>query len=228
MRFVEDGGTLIQDYSMNNPVPYTSLFSDRVDDSATIGKSYITVNDSLVHRGISYEVKAKTEALKPKDGDRVLAVYEDGKPAIISFRLGKGNVVRFGSMIGIDYGGWQPGVFEYKEPRFLTYINHNKDLRKLADTIVRRSGVIPPAETDNPDVEAAVMQKGGELKLLIINHRDEKVTAKIKVPVGGSGYSVIDVRAEVALSAEVINGYLCFEIELSRLDGREIRIVPVT
>jgi hypothetical protein len=228
VEFVKNGGALVQDYSGAANEPYTSLFNDRVEGPGTAGPSYIMINDLLVRRGVSYTVRARAEALRPGKGDRVLAVYEDGRPAVITFRVGKGNVFRFGSMIGIDYGGWQPGVFEYKEPRFLTYISHQEDLRKLIDTIVRRSGVVPPAETDNPDVEVAVLQKGDEFKLLVINHRDEGVRTNIRVPVVGDAYAVVDVRANKELHAEMLDGHLSFEVDLGRLDGRELRIVPAT
>ena len=226
--FVEQGGTLVQDYSTSNPAPYTSLFDDRVNDKPTTGRAYTIIGDTLAPRGASHDVSAKAEALTPKDGDQILAVYDDGKPAILSFRLGKGTVVRFGSLIGIDYAGWQPGVFEFKEPRFPTTIRRDEGLRKLVDTLVKRGGVTPPAETDNADVEVVSLQKGDELKLLVINHRYAEAAARVRVPIADNAYTLVDVRAGQEIPAEVIDGYLHFELHLARLDGREIQALPAS
>lgn len=114
--FSENGGTLLLDEGFGLRQPNTWLTNIIKFPKLVDGHWYNRVRD-YKHKNQTFILDGEKVTIKPYrtyyeiNNAEVLANYDDGEPAIFKVKLGKGEIVLFGSSMGYSYGefgekGW--------------------------------------------------------------------------------------------------------------------------
>jgi beta-galactosidase len=117
------------------------------------------------------------EVLEPADAGDVIAVFDDGSPAVVAHRHGAGWAVFAGSLLSLGY---------YR----LGHPGTGRFLQGLAQA----AGITPPvlvAPGEGIETHLLECADSGDHLLFVISHRDQQVSAELAVP-------CLDARCAVA------------------------------
>jgi len=220
--FVKNGSVLIADYEGKGRDKFTSVYPDLVKQSPTKHVIYTIDTDvPLVSKmnGTIIPVGKVCEQLQMPEKAKVIAKFENREPAIIEVPDGRGRVIKAGSFLGWDYSNY-PGHYDFAV-MFPFLIRRNEKVREMISRIIKGSGVQPPAESENPDVEVAVWESKDRLLVLAINHLDEPSETTICVKVDSSDrYQVREFFSGNVISSEMRRDRLIFKSSLSNFEGK--------
>ncbi|MEM1582386.1 MAG: beta-galactosidase [Candidatus Bathyarchaeia archaeon] len=220
--FVREGGTLIADYEGVSIDEFASAYPNLVNQTSeehVIYKIETKIPSLSGMNGTIIPVENTCEELNVPCNAEVIAKYEDGKPAIIKFPDGRGRVIKAGSFLGWDYSNY-PGHYDFAV-MFPFLIKRNEKVRELISGLLKDSGVHPPAESSNPNVEVAVWRGKGCFIVLAVNHLNEKLKATLKVRVDiAEQYEVKDFFTRTIINSEKHGNMIAFKIELSGFQGK--------
>jgi len=165
----------------------------------------LSVGDSLL--GAFYE-----EALDPLPNARIIAEYEDGSPAIVVSRYGRGKAAFIGTCLGMAYEE-----------------NRNVNVGKLIKGFAEWAGIYPPVEVSNVSedqpVEARILEGNGFKILFGINHGGKAAKPRFKIRLSEGGPAAYDIVNERKVRCEYEEGFAMLARELG---PREICVVKVT
>jgi len=220
--FVRDGGVLIADYEGMGRDEFTSVYPELVKKSPIEHVIYTIDTDiPLLNEmnGIIIPVGNVCEQLQIPEKAKVIAKFENGEPAIIEVPDGRGRIIKAGSFLGWDYSNY-PGHYDFAV-MFPFLIRRNEKVRDMISRIIKRSGVQPPAESENPDVEVAVWKSKDRLLVLAINHLDNPSETIIHVKIDSSGkHQVREFFSGKVIPSEIREDYLIFKSTLSGFKGK--------
>ena len=225
--FVEEGGTLIQDYGGEPVGEYSQVYPELVlnpvekHDVYRIESTHpklSALNGKLVPVGI----ESLCETLNQEKVDETVALFEDGTPSIAISRRGKGSVIKAATMLGWDYTNY-PGYYDFAV-MFPFIIKRNENLRELVLRILRMAGVQPLAASSNPAVEVGIWRRkdGKRLLLLAVNHLNEPAKTSVTLAKrGGAIRSLRDFFSGESLDyIENPDGTISFSLSLENFRGR--------
>jgi len=108
-------------------------------------------------------------AIKPADGTRVLARFQDGSPALLERQHGRGKVLWFASTCDRDWSDWpRSRLFVPVVHQMLGYL---VGLTEGGPIRARETDQVGPAE---PDVEPGVYDRGGYHEIVNVNARESE------------------------------------------------------
>jgi hypothetical protein len=158
--FVRDGGLLLADYGDVDTAPYQTVFPETIS-STPVQSGVYTLPD-----GTRILSRAHSQALVMEPNCEVTSRYDDGAAAAVRYRIGKGVMLRTGTLTGVDYAAGM-GLYDWArqervriEPAFETMIGDE----------LSTAGITPLAQPANPNVEAAMFEVNGDLIVVAVNH----------------------------------------------------------
>ncbi len=223
--FVEGGGTLILDYAGEGTGEFQQVYPELVSSPAAEHVAY-TVSSAvpwlsdLSGKVIPVGVSGMCENLSAAGG-AVAARFEDGEPAVVVSKRGRGMVVKAATMLGYDYANY-PGYYDLAV-MFPFVVRWNEAVREMVMSALREAGVRPPATSSNPAVEVGVWRRpdGGRLMLLAVNHLREPAESTVTVRVNSEGeYAVKDFFSGEQLGAPLGGGELSLKVRLDPFQGK--------
>ncbi|MEM3137593.1 MAG: beta-galactosidase [Thermofilaceae archaeon] len=223
--FVEKGGTLILDYAGKGVGDFQQVYPELVTSSAVEHTAY-TVNTSaswlsgLKGRVIPVGVSGMCENINAA-GSTVVAEFENGDPAIIVFKKGKGSVVKAATMLGYDYANY-PGYYDLAV-MFPFVVRWNETVREIVLSVLREAGVHLPVISSNPAIEVGIWKKldGTRLMLLTVNHLNETAESMVTVQLDLRGeYTVKDFFSGEELSVYQSGRKLSLKVSLNPFQGK--------
>lgn len=165
--YVEQGGVLYASVSADAAIPeMEQLFGARLVDSALVHDITLKVvapfgglkpGDTFTYSAPGDAMTLWPAALKV-EGGQVIAVDQDGRPALVANTLGKGKTLLSAYPIEI-YLANRSGAFEDGDTSYRLY----RALREWA-------GIRPRAWTDDPSVEASALGATDHGYLVVVNH----------------------------------------------------------
>jgi hypothetical protein len=180
--YVENGGVLYASVSGDAAIPeMDALFGARLVDHKPV-------------RDVTLKIIAPFGSLKPGDtftysaspdapeqwaatlqvnGGEVIAVDQDGRPALVARHLGKGSTLLCAYPIE-SYLAGQPSAFEGAQSTY-----------RLYQSLIEWAGVRRLVWTDNPSVEAAALDGGHRGYFVLVNHsaQEQHVALHTSLPV---------------------------------------------
>jgi hypothetical protein len=154
------------------------------------------------------------------DGDlKIIARFEDGKPALIAAKKGSGIVIKAATLLGWDYSNY-PGHYDFAV-MFPFIIRRNEYVREMILGLLKEAGVQPPAESTNPNVEVGVWRGRESLMVFVVNHLDQASASTVTVNLSGDGKYVVQdfFNKEVCQSCQ--NGRkITFKVDLTNFQGK--------
>lgn len=221
-RFVNDGGILLTDYSGNKIGGFQSVYPELVEEPLADYVAYTFDTDVSRSLGIMktiVPVGNRCEKLKAPSDSRILARFENGDPAIIQLRDGKGSIIKIGSLIGWDYSNY-PGHYDFAV-MFPFHIRRNETVRLFISSILKGFGVTPPAESSNPDVEVAVWRGKDRSIILVINHLNSRSETEVGLNENtlGNNYELSEFFTGNPVNSDIRDGIVRFKVELPSFHG---------
>lgn len=192
-RYIENGGTVLSEHSfglfnetfkMSYQVPgygFAEVFGAHEDD--LLKRSNLTVSDGTQ----SYHITGNkfSETFRDHKGNALL-YYEDGSPAVITNRFGKGLAILSGINLGLAYSGGQLISDDF--------VGENKEASVTTKNIVMKlcrevgiDGNICTAE----DVKVTVVQHEAGLLVFLINSAAAPRCGNIQLPMLGSSSETV-------------------------------------
>jgi hypothetical protein len=175
-KYVENGGFLYASVASDAAVPeMTALFGARLSDTITVSEvtlkvvepfgglkpgdtfHYAVPGQSMRYWGSSLEVK----------GGQVIAVDQDGRPALVAHELGKGKTLLSAYPIEA-YLASQPSGFEQAE-----------NTHRIYEAFREWTGWKPQFRSEDPNVEVSALPGQGRGYLVIVNHSEQDHTVNI-------------------------------------------------
>jgi endo-1,4-beta-mannosidase len=211
-KYVEDGGVLYASLSADAAIPeMEDLFGARMVDSAPAQENVLKVvapfsslkpGDTFTYSGSAESMNQWTATLKVGSG-QVIAVDQDGRPALVAHTVGRGKTLLSAYPIEM-YLANRPSAFEDKDATHGIY----QALREWA-------GVKPAAWSDDPSVEVAALNAKDHGYLVVVNHspRSKSVSINTSLPVRAMS------RIQADGTGAVQHGQSGWEIQLDPYDG---------
>lgn len=180
--YVRGGGVLYASLAADGAIPHmTDLFGARMTDSVLVSELTLKIvkpfgslkpGDSLSFTVPGMAFKYAGTGLEVNGGE-VIAVDQQGRPALVANKLGKGRTLLSAYPLEAWLGN-QPMAFENNDTAYRLY----KALREWG-------GVQPLAATDDPSVEASVLNGHGRGYIVLANHggQDRSVSVTSKLPI---------------------------------------------
>jgi len=198
-KYVENGGFLYASVAADSAVPdMSSLFGawlvDRAVNSEVVLKFVVPFGDFKVGDTLHYTVpSAGPESwgvLLEVSSGRVIAVDQDGHPALVSNTVGSGKTLLSAYPLE-HYLANVPAVFDKPEPTHRIYA-------AFRDWV----GITPAFRTDQPAVEASALVGDRRGYLILVNHSDsvQHLGLTSKLPL--RGITRISAEGSTALSAD--------------------------
>jgi beta-galactosidase len=126
---------------------------------------------------------------------RVVARYLSGEPAAVESRYGRGKTLALGSYLAAAY--------EAKA---------DPALRRFFQALLDWAGVEPPIEAAGGEVEARLMEAGGERLLVAIHHGTAPATVRLALPAAESRWrQAVDPVSEAPAEPRIEGGRLVFQ-----------------
>lgn len=179
--WVRAGGALYASLCADAAIPgMTSLFKARLSDHEPVQQVTLTMveafGDLQVGESFTFSTQGNPRhwpATLELEGARVLAVDQDGRPALVSAEVGKGKTLVCTYPIE-SYLATTPSAFEHGDPTHRIY----KAFREWA-------GVRSLFCTDKPSVEIAGLAASGRGYAVLANHsaKDESVAISSSMPI---------------------------------------------
>lgn len=181
--YVRGGGVLYASLCANAAIPdMAGLFGARMTDTVIVSEVTLKIVKPFgdLRPGATFHFSVPAAAakywgtgLEVSDGE-VIAVDQQGRPALVTHRLGKGRTLLSAYPLE-SWLGSQPAAFENEETTYRLY-------RALRDW----SGLRPTVATDQPSVEASALTGNGRGYFVLANHsgvaRRARVTTTLPVP----------------------------------------------
>jgi beta-galactosidase GanA len=220
--FVRKGGVLIADYEKGGIGEFTPVYPELMGKSPTKHVIYeIDTDDPSLRamNGTTIPIGNLCEQLRTPETGKTVARFENGEPAVIMVQEGSGRIIKAGSFLGWDYSNY-PGHYDFAV-MFPFLIRRNEDVREMISRIIKGSGVQPPAESENPDVEVAFWRSRGRSLVLAINHLNEPSETAIQVRVDtSSSHRVREFFTGEEISSGTRGNRLIFRSSHSNFEGK--------
>jgi hypothetical protein len=205
------GGILLADYGDTDTAPYTPVFPETIT-----GELASRVYD--LPDGSPILVRARAQKLADT-ADEVIARFDDGSPAIASWKMGDGTLVRCGSLIGVDYAEGM-GLYDWhRQDR----VRIEPAVEDLFGGLLTKAGIVPLAHPDNPAVEAGVFKMDGETVVIAVNHNRHPSRCAIDMAIPAT--KATDVFTGDILPHTREDDRTIVTVELPSLGGRAFRLV---
>lgn len=163
--FVENGGTIYTSYDGMAVEGFDNVFGVETQYFMVPRGKYVNINFEKLGSRLSYDaLKYNKRLICSTNHGEAEGFDDDGNPAIIVNRYGKGRAVLVTYPVEL-YLSYMPDVYRNDE----TY-----KIYKLAKQL---SGVHNNFELDSPFVETKSMKCGSDDFVLVINHADTDITA---------------------------------------------------
>lgn len=223
--FVEKGGTLILDYAGEGVGEFRQVYPELVANPAFEHVAYTVsaavpwlsgLNGRVIPVGISDMCESLNAA-----GSIVAARFENGDPAVIVSKRGRGMVVKTATMLGYDYADY-PGYYDLAV-MFPFVVRWNEAVREMVTSVLKEAGVHVPAISSNPAVEVGIWKKpdGKRLMLLAVNHLNEPAESTLTVQLDSKcEYAVKDFFSGERLDAFWGEKGLSLKVRLSPFQGK--------
>jgi len=220
--FVRKGGTLIADYEGEGVDEFRSVYPDLIDQPVADYTIY-TVRTNLQSLreldGKIIPVSNRCEKLMAPQNAEVLATFENGDAAIIRTMDGKGSVFKVGSLLGWDYSNY-PGHYDFAA-MFPFLIRRNETVRKLISGLLKETGVQPPVESSNPDVEVGAWKAENKRLVIVVNHLDRPSETRVSVDPGREGkFKVWEIHTGDVAESRSQDGRVIFDVNLTDFRGK--------
>jgi len=181
-QYVEDGGCLYASVAADSAIPdMAALFGARLVDAAVVSEVTLKMVAPFgdLKPGDTFHFDAggggtrSWGQLLEAQGGQVIAVDQEGRPALVTHTLGKGKTLLSAYPLE-SYLSTVPAVFEKPERTHALY----QALRDWA-------GVKPPFKTDQPSVEVTALNANHSGYAVLVNHsaKPQKVTVTTTLPV---------------------------------------------
>jgi endo-1,4-beta-mannosidase len=183
-KYVENGGFLYASVAADAAVPdMDSLFGARLADTVTV--SEVTIKVVAPFGGLKpgdtfhYSVPAQNSkywgSMLDVKGGKVIAVDQDGRPALVTNTLGKGKTLLCAYPIEA-YLANVPSVFEQAE-----------NTHRIYEAFREWTGIKPIFRTDQADVEVAALTGDKRGYAIVVNHSSQThaVTVSTMLPLHG-------------------------------------------
>ncbi len=194
-RYVEGGGTVVAEARLawNDERGFASdiipgfglheVFGAREKLIRPADKAIMTLADDVTLPGTSNGEKITAEGfeevLEPAAGARVLARFNDGAPAIVEHRMGKGRAILVGSFAALSYQR-----------------THDPSIKHLLVGLAHAAGVTPEVQvTGSGTAELQISRLVGENSefLFAFNHADAPAQANVKIALRWSSVKATDL-----------------------------------
>ena len=182
--YVEQGGTLYASLSGDAAIPEMApLFGARLVDHLPVREvtlkfvapfGNIKAGESFTFAAAAEDTTQWASTLEVSDGS-VMAVDQDGRPALIAHALGKGKTLLSAYPIEL-YLAAQPSAFEGKD-----------ETHRLYQALVEWAGIKRAIWTDNKSVEASALNAASHGLIVLTNHSatSHKVHLASTLPIHG-------------------------------------------
>jgi len=198
-KYVENGGFLYASVAADAAVPeMESLFGARLADTVTV--SDVTIKVVAPFGGLKpgdsfhYSVPAQNSkywgSMLQVNRGQVIAVDQDGRPALVSNTHGKGKTLLCAYPIEA-YLANVPSVFEQAE-----------NSHRIYQAFREWTGIKPLFHTDQPDVEVAALQGDSRGYAVVVNHSSESHAVTISTTLALHGVTHITPEGPKPLSLE--------------------------
>jgi endo-1,4-beta-mannosidase len=180
--YVKDGGVLYASLSADGAIPeMQSIFGARMTDAVPVSEVTLKIVKPFgdLKPGDSFHFSAPGAAAKywgaglEIHGGDVIAVDQDGRPALVVNKLGKGKTLLSAYPLEA-YLGNQPVAFEKNETAY-----------RLFRALRAWGGIRAVASTDDPSVEVNALTASGGGYFVLVNHSPEArkvhLTTKLRV-----------------------------------------------
>jgi hypothetical protein len=197
-KYVENGGILYASVAADAAIPQMeSLFGARMADAITAREVTIKIleafGDLKPGDTFQYAVPAASPkywgALLEVKGGKIIAVDQDGRPALVANQVGSGKTLLCAYPVE-QYLANTPSVFEKPENTYLIY----KALRDWA-------GMKPAFTSDKPDVEVEALNGDHRGYLVLVNHSAEQQAVNLASRVNIREFSRITEDGRKALQS---------------------------
>jgi endo-1,4-beta-mannosidase len=173
--YVENGGTLYASLCADAAIPeMADLFGARLADHLPAADAEIKLATAFADlpAGTTFRWQGNlsprySPAILETTGGQVIALDQDGRPALVAHQYGKGKTLLCAYPLESSLAT-QPGAFEQPEETFRLY----RALRQWA-------GIAPRFETDHPSVEVGTLTGTGRGYAVIASHFPEPSGVKI-------------------------------------------------
>jgi len=198
-KYVENGGFLYASVAADAAVPeMESLFGARLADTVTV--SDVTIKVVAPFGGLKpgdsfhYSVPAQNSkywgSMLQVNRGQVIAVDQDGRPALVSNTHGKGKTLLCAYPIEA-YLANVPSVFEQAE-----------NTHRIYQAFREWTGIKPLFHTDQPDVEVAALQGDSRGYAVVVNHSSGSHAVTISTTLALHGLTHITPEGPKPLSLE--------------------------
>ena len=198
-KYVENGGFLYASVAADAAVPeMESLFGARLADTVTV--SDVTIKVVAPFGGLKpgdsfhYSVPAQNSkywgSMLQVNRGQVIAVDQDGRPALVSNTHGKGKTLLCAYPIEA-YLANVPSVFEQAE-----------NSHRIYQAFREWTGIKPLFHTDQPDVEVAALQGDSRGYAVVVNHSSGSHAVTISTTLALHGLTHITPEGPKPLSLE--------------------------
>jgi beta-galactosidase len=210
--YVKDGGVVYASLAADGAIPeMTDLFGARMTDSVPASELTLKIVKPFgdLKPGDTFHFTAPGQAAKfwgtglEVGTGEVIAVDQDGRPALIANRLGKGRTLLSAYPLEA-YLGSQPMAFEKDEAAYRLF----RALRAWA-------GIRPQVSTDQASVEASALVGRGRGYIVLANHSAEARSTLITTTLPVHKLTILDAGGEKAVRKDG-DGW---RVELPAYDG---------
>lgn len=194
--YVKAGGTLYASVSADAAIPeMADLFGARMTDSMPVDELTLKIVKPFgdLKAGETFHFAVPGSAAKfwgsglEVAGADIIAVDQDGRPALVAYKLGKGRTLLSAYPLE-TYLGNRPMAFEKDETAY-----------KLFRALRQTAGIRPLVSTDAPSVEATALKAKNGGYFVLANHgaQPQTVTVETALPVGSLKQITENGRTEV-------------------------------
>ncbi len=225
-RFVEEGGTLIQDYEGQGVNEFKSAYPELVSQPLAEHTIYTVKTDMPPMNELNGKIVPVAnvcEKLSPPKKSAIIAEFDDGEPAVVLANVGKGAVVKAASLLGWDYSNY-PGHYDFAA-MFPFLIRRNENVRELILRLLKRADVQIPAESSNLDVEVGVWNGKDADIILAVNHLDKPSESVVTVNLESEGKRAVqDFFTKEGVKAKQNGHRIDFAVNLPNFQGKAFLI----
>jgi hypothetical protein len=176
-KYVEEGGFLYASVASDAAVPeMTALFGARLADTITVSDVTLKIVEPFggLRAGDTFRYSVPAQNTRywgsslVVNGGKVIAVDQDGRPALVAHDLGKGKTLLCAYPIEA-YLAAEPSAFEQAE-----------NTHKIYEAFRNWTAYQPVVSSDQADVEVSALQGPGRGYAVVVNHGAQPRTVNIK------------------------------------------------
>jgi endo-1,4-beta-mannosidase len=175
-KYVESGGFLYASVASDAAVPeMTALFGARLSDTVTVSEVALKVVEPFggLQPGETFHYSVPGQSTRywgsslEVNGGTVIAVDQDGRPALVAHELGKGKTLLCAYPLEA-YLAAQPSAFERAE-----------NTHRIYEAFREWTKWTPAFRSDDPDVEVSSLPGQGRGYVVVVNHSGQPRTVDI-------------------------------------------------